>query len=370
MADTAGMTTTSHTAARCAITTLITTAVVGIAAGSGMLGAARPDATDDALTGTVETFVGSEPGGVSVLVVRDGVATTAVVGDATRAGDPITPATRFRVGSISKTFVATMVLQLVDEGRVALDEPLSTYVADAPIGGDVPIGALLRHRSGLANYMDTEAYNVDAWSDLNRVFTPTEVLGYLAESPVAAPDTQFLYANTNYILLGLLVEAVDGAPLNDALRTRITGPLGLDATQFEIAGEPPIPDLAGAWYPDLYDGDPADPYASFASGTWAAGALVSNTSDVRAFFAALVGGELISEASLAAMTDPGVDGYGLGLEVLGLPSGRMFYGHRGEVIGYLSFAGIEPESGDSIVVLTNNAYLQASALSDQITSDW
>jgi hypothetical protein len=84
------------------------------------------------------------------------------------------------------------------------------------------------------------------------------------------------------------------------------------------------------------------------------------------FLDAAFGGELISAGSLAALTEPGVDGYGLGIEVLGLPSGRTLYGHRGEVVGYLSFAGIEPESGDSIMVLTSNPYLQASTLSDQI----
>ena len=120
----------------------------------------------------------------------------------------------------------------------------------------------------------------------------------------------------------------------------------------------------------MYDGDPSAPYDSFASGTWAAGALISTTGDTQAFLAALVNGEVISDSGLAEMTAPGTDGYGLGLEVLGLPSGRTFYGHRGEVVGYLSFAGIEPTTGDSIVVLTNNVALQPTALSDQLTADW
>jgi D-alanyl-D-alanine carboxypeptidase len=364
------MTNLLRNVARSAAAALIASAAIVSVTGPVTAGAARPSAADDALTASVQAFVGSEPGGASVLVVRDGVAATATVGDATLGGDPITPATRFRVGSISKMFVATMVLQLVDEGLVDLDETLSTYLPDTPIGGDVPVRALLRHRSGLPNYMDDEAYSTDVWTDPTRVFTPTELLGYLDGDPVAAPDTQFLYANTNYVLLGLLVEALDGTDLNTALGTRITTPLALAATRFEIAGEPPIDDLAGAFYEGIYDGDPAAPYDSFASGTWAAGALVANAGDIQAFLDALFGGDLISDDSLAALTDPGEDGYGLGVEVLGLPSGRIFYGHRGEVVGYLSFAGIEPESGDSIVVLTNNPYLQASALSDQITATW
>ena len=158
--------------------------------------------------------------------------------------------------------------------------------------------------------------------------------------------------------------------LNTALSERITAPLALEATRFEIAGDPPIENLAGGWHPDVYDGDPSAPYESFASGTWAAGALVSTSGDVQAFLAALVGGELFSDSALAEMTDPGVDGYGLGLEILGLPSGQIYYGHRGEVVGYLSFAGIEPTTGDSIVVLTNNVALRPTVLSDQLTAEW
>lgn len=92
-------------------------------------------------------------------------------------------------------FVAAMVLQLV-EGSIDLDEPLSTYLPDTPLGADVPIRALLRHRSGLANYAYDEDFIVDSFEDPTRVFTPAELLGYLSDAPVTEPDTQFEYANT------------------------------------------------------------------------------------------------------------------------------------------------------------------------------
>lgn len=331
--------------------------------------AAASPGTDLAAIAT--EFVGAAPGGVSVLVVRDGVETTAAAGTASADGTPIGPDTRFRVASISKMFVAAMVMQLVDEGSVDLDAPLSTYVPDAVVGGDVPVRLLLRHRSGLVSYMDDEAFLADQAAEPDRVFTPDELLGYTTDTPAGEPDVEWVYMNTNFILLGQLVEALDGTDLQSALQARITEPLGLAATQYEIGGVAPLDDVAGPWAYDPYLGDPATPYASVASGMWAAGAVVSTPPDIHAFLAALVGGELISDASFAAMTDPGQDGgYGLGIEILGFPSGTTYYGHRGETIGYRSFAGIDPASGDTVIVLTNNSDLDAVALSELITGDW
>ncbi len=338
-----------------------------VAAGSAT---ASPAAASD-LTAVVTDFVGAAPGGASVLVVRDGVETAVTAGAASSDGTAIAPETRFRVASISKMFVAAMVLQLVDEGAVDLDAALSTYVPEAVVGGDVPVRLLLRHRSGLVGYMEDEAFLVDQASDPDRVFTPDELLEYTTDTPAGEPDTEWVYTNTNFILLGQLIEAVDGTDLNAALQARITRPLGLASTQFEIAGGPPQADLAEPWAYDPYLGEPNTSYASVASGMWAAGAVVSSPADIHAFLRALVGGGVLSEASFAEMTDPGQDGgYGLGIEILTFPSGTVYYGHRGEALGYRSFAGIEPTTGDAVVVLTNNSDLDAVALSDLITADW
>jgi D-alanyl-D-alanine carboxypeptidase len=299
--------------------------------------------SDPSLDAIVDGFVEGRMGGASVLVTRGGIESTATAGVATAAGDPVTPTTRFRVGSISKVFVAVMVLQLVDEGRVDLDELLATYLPDSAVGGDVPVRLLLRHRSGLADYAFDEEFVLATFERLDRVFTPDELLGYIADDPVATPDTEFVYANTNYVLLGQLIERVEGSDLDSVLRARITGPLGLASTSFAAGGVPAPDGVAGPWYPDLYDGDPAAPYDSTASGTWAAGALISSPGDLAAFLGALFNGDLLTTASLAEMIDPGVDGgYGLGIEILGVPSGRTMYGHRGEVLGFLSLAAIEP----------------------------
>ena len=322
------------------------------------------------LDAAVADFVGDEDGGAVALVVRDGVTTVAAAGVANSAGDRMTTETSFRVGSLSKSFVATMVMQLVDEGGVALDATLSTYLTDTPVGGDVRIRDLLRHRSGVPSYTDVEAFFSDALGDLTRVFTPDEVLEYVAGIPAGEPDQQFVYSNTNYLLLGQLIEHVDGTDLNAALANRITGPLGLEATRFDVAHEPAIDGLAGGWHPDVIDGDPVAPYDSISSGAWAAGALVSTAGEVSPFLGALFGGELISAAALAEMTMTEPDEYGLGLGYIVLPSGTALYGHDGEIFGYLSFMAIEPLTGNTLVILTNNGALQPFDLAQPLLADW
>ena len=203
--------------------------------------------SSDDLDALLVDALGEQDGGIAVLSIRDGVTTSAVAGVANAAGDPIAADTPFRVGSISKPFVATMVLQLVDEGSVDLDEPLSTYLPNTPIGGDVPIRMLLNHRSGLPNYTDQSAFIPDVFEDRNRVFTPDEILAWVEGTVTDEPGQHFAYSNTNYILLGQLIERVTGTDLDTALRQRISEPLGLEATRFATV-ETANPDgLAAPW---------------------------------------------------------------------------------------------------------------------------
>ena len=229
---------------------------------------------------------------------------------------------------------------------------------------------LLRHRSGLPNYTDIEDFITDTLADRTRVFTPDEVLAYVADVPPGESDQEFAYSNTNYILLGQLIEELEAADLAAVLDDRISGPAGLDATHLAVAGTPAIEGLAGGWHPDVLDGDPAAAYDSIASGAWAAGAIVSTASELRTFLEALLGGELMSADALAAMTTTDPDGYGLGIGLLELESGTRLLGHEGGIPGYLSFMAIDPISGDICVVLTNNTELPLSELTEQILADW
>jgi D-alanyl-D-alanine carboxypeptidase len=327
-------------------------------------------AAPDDLTQLVVEFLGERDGGASVLSIRAGETTTAVAGNANAAGDPITPDTPFRVGSISKPLVATIVLQLVDQGRVDLDETLSTYVPNTPIGGDVPIRLLLNHRSGLPNYTDQSAFISDVLEDRSRVFTPDEVLAWVEGSVTAEPDQQFAYSNTNYILLGQLIEQITGTDVGTALRERISEPLGLEATRFATV-ETANPDgLAAPWSFPMFDGDPDAAYDSIASSAWAAGSLTSTTGELATFFDALFAGTLISPDALGEMTHAGPDGYGLGLGVFDDESGTRFYGHDGGIPGYTSASAYDPTTGDTLVVLTNNDQVVAGELALHIADNW
>ena len=327
-------------------------------------------AVDDTLQGVVDSFVGGADGGVVALTIRDSTATTFSAGTATANGDAMNADTPFRVGSISKPFIATMVLQLVDDGRVDLDEPLSTYLPGTPVGGDVSLRSLLSHRSGIPNYTDRSGFFVAVLADRDHSYSLDEILEFVADEPGAPAEQRFNYSNTNYILLGQLIERVSGTDLSTALRTRIAEPLSLEATMFAGSGGEEPANLAAGWSPGVLTGDPAAPYQSIASSAWSAGALISTTADLARFLTGLFAGELISEDALHQMTDVADEGYGLGLFAARLGPDSAGYAHNGAIPGDSSTMAIDPVSGDIIVVPTSNDALVADLLAPQILSTW
>jgi D-alanyl-D-alanine carboxypeptidase len=335
------------------------------------VGASPPETpSSDDLDAVLVDALGEQHGGIAALSIRDGVTTTAVAGVANAAGDPIGADTPFRVGSISKPVVATMVLQLVDEESVDLDDTLSTYLPNTPIGGDVPIRMLLNHSSGLPNYTDQSSFVSDVFEDRNRVFTPDEILAWVKDAATDEPGERFAYSNTNYILLGQLIEHVTGTDLDIALQQRISEPLGLEATRFAAVATANPDHLAAPWSSTEFEGDPDAAYESFASAAWSAGSLTSTTGELAIFFDAVFAGQLISPDALDEMTEAGPDGYGLGLGILDHPSGTRFYGHDGGIPGYASFAAFDPNTGDTVVVLTNNDEVVAPELALNIIDNW
>jgi len=319
-------------------------------------------------------FVGDADGGVVGRLTRDGETTNSAVGAATADGQPMDIDTAFRVGSISKLFVSTMVLQLVDAGLVDLDAPLSTYLPETSVGGDVTVRSLLSHRSGIPSYTDQPGFFDEAFDDLERSLSIDEVLDYVADVPAGEPDQVYSYSNTNYILLGQLLETVGDSDLESALLTRIVEPLGLEATTFDVDGSR-IPDtLAGGWSGDTFKGDPAAPYEAISSGAWSAGSLVSTTADLATFLTSLFEGELVSDELLAEMLDTEPDGYGLGIGstdlMLGNVGSKAFYGHNGGIPGYISVLAGDPETGDIVVLLSNSEALDPHAAAAEILRAW
>jgi D-alanyl-D-alanine carboxypeptidase len=236
-----------------------------------------------------------------------------------RAGD------RFRIGSVTKSFVATLVLQLVGEGRLSLDDNLERWLPGlVPKGERITVRQLLNHTSGLYNYTDD-------LPEPPRRFRPRELVAIATgHRPLFAPGTQFSYSNTNYILAGMLVERVTGQPLADQLEQRILQPLGLGDTELPTTQRALAGTHARGYAPPDEDWQVTDGPARLVNVTemdtswgWAAGAMVSTTADLARFYQALLGGQLLTPELLTQMrttVDASQVGrgarYGLGLEML------------------------------------------------------
>ena len=293
------------------------------------------------------------------------------------------PQARFRVGSITKTFVATVVLQLVGEGRLSLDEPVGRRLPGLLANGDtITVRQLLNHTSGLFNY--TEDPTVLQGLVQNRVFTPRELVAIAETHPsTAPPGTKWAYSNTDYIVAGLLVEAVTGHPVGEELRTRIFEPLGLADTSFpmtsgNIPGYHAHGYLSAALVPagvvvspefvSTPDGRLLDMTELNPSWAWAAGAVISSAPDLSRFYRALMTGSLLTPAMLQEMkttvpddpANPSGQGYGLGIMRIPTSCG-VNWGHNGSVFGYEDAAYWNERTDRTVVVAWNRDHPPAAA---------
>ncbi|MEU4115633.1 serine hydrolase domain-containing protein [Kitasatospora sp. NPDC028055] len=278
-------------------------------------------------------------------------------------GAPVRVDGRFRAGSITKTFTATTVLQLVGEGRLGLDDPVERHLPGmVPNGGRITVRQLLNHSSGLWDPTNepgglfphtTDPGEIRNWLDqggLTRSITPAQVVAAsVAHAPNFPPGARFSYSNVNYTLLGMIIERVTGRTYAQEITARILRPLGMTGTYFpgratDIRG----PHAHGYW--TLAEGpapeDRSDRDVTVESVTWAnsAGELISTLSDLNRFERALLGGRLLSPELMRQMTttipaqsDGGPVGlsYGLGLARLELSCGPV-YGHDGGMPGFAS----------------------------------
>jgi D-alanyl-D-alanine carboxypeptidase len=310
--------------------------------------------------------------------VQDGSETRLVAAGVSdlATGAALRPNDRFRVASITKTFVATVVLQLVEEGRLSLEEPVSRRLPGLLANGDtITVRQLLNHTSGLFNYTDDPT--VLQGLVQNRVFTPRELVAIAETHPsTAPPGTKWAYSNTNYVVAGLLVEAVTGHRVGQELRTRIFEPLGLEDTSFPVtSGKIPgyhahgyvpsellPPGSDATKFPPTPDGRFVDVTELNPSITWAAGAIISNAPDLSRFYRALMTGRLLTPSMLREMkstvptdpTNPSGPGYGLGIVRVPTPCG-VNWGHDGAWPGYQDVA-LWNERTDRTVVIAWTLY--------------
>ncbi len=231
---------------------------------------------------------------------------------------PLTEDTKYRIGSITKTYTAVMIFQLVEEGKLKLNDHLDKFFPQIPNAAKITIGHILAHRSGIPDL------TVDgSWGMQSR--THEEVLTAIAKGqPNFEPDSQHRYSNTGYVLLGYIVEKVDGKPYQEALKQRITSKIGLNNTYMGVGNTNPDNNESlsyrylGAWKdaPEINFSIPAG-----------AGAIVSTPTDMARFIQALFDLKLVSKSSLDQMITIH-DGEGMGMEPFSF-AGKTLYGHTG-----------------------------------------
>ncbi|MFE2106318.1 serine hydrolase domain-containing protein [Kitasatospora sp. NPDC059463] len=286
-------------------------------------------------------------------------------------GQPAGPDGRFRIGSVTKTFVSTVVLQLVGEGRLRLDDPVERHLPGVvPNGAAITVRQLLNHTSGLFNYTDDERFQIRSEADLQdfvygtwryRDYQPQQLAAVSAEHPpYFAPGQGWHYSNTNYVLAGMIIRKVTGHTWQREVERRIVRPLHLDDTLFPGSGTGFGGPHAHA-YVDMPTG-PADVTRLNPSLVDAAGNGISTTADLDRFHAALFGGRLLRPAEMAALTDTvptTIDGgrYGLGVLRLDLGEGcEPAWGHDGSLPGWSTLL-LGSRDGRRQFALSHNPFL-------------
>lgn len=293
------------------------------------------------------------------LIIEDGLADI-------ETGRPIKKQDHVRIGSVTKSFTVTVILQLVGEGLLSLDEPAGNYLPDVE-NSDATIAELANMRSGIFNYTEDADFITEfIESDFLKVWTDQELVDAADRNiPYFPPGGGWHYSNTNTVILGMIVEQVTGRPLGVEIRERIIGPLGLGGTTYPTTPDMPEPFAHGYGFDPLEDISFTDPSSSAGSG-----AMISRLDDLKKWGRALGKGTLLSAELQAERIDslepivfdpcddddpdrpkrscPEYDKYGLGMgEISG------WIGHTGEYIGYTSLVMYHPESGSVVVIVTN-----------------
>jgi len=292
------------------------------------------------------------------------------------------PHTYFRIASITKTMTSAVILQLAQEGKLRLGDRISKYVPGVPNGNNITLAELLEMRSGLYDYTSSPRMAGFLDNQPNKAWTPRELLAIsFAHPPNFSPGTAYEYSNTNYALLGLVVEKVDRRPLAAVMRERLFRPLGLKNTLLPARTSNKIPEPYSHGY--LYGsssvvttGIPNPPYTpkflaaveagriqpndytgvnhSFAT---AAGGAISTADDLSTWIRALVSGRVLNAhyqriwRDSLKPADSGLD-YGYGINRLRWGNNTLYL-HGGETVGYNSEAGYDPGNKVTLVVWTN-----------------
>ena len=273
--------------------------------------------------------------------------------------------THFRIGSLTKQFTAAAILQLVEAGKLSLDDPVSRFYPEAPKAWEaVRVRHLLNHTSGIINYTALPDY----LPAISRIERPARALVELVtgEALLFPPGERVEYSNTNYLLLGLAIEFASGQPYARYLAEHIFTLLGLKDTGYDDATAL-LPRRAAGYRFGQGQWRNAAPMAS--SVAYAAGGLYSTVDDLLAWDEALFSGKVISEASRQKMFDDGGRGYGFGWYV-GTAHGRTLWSHGGAVSGFLAMTDYYPGERLAVIVLANNENAPAQKMARELGALW
>ena len=329
------------------------------------------------LAATQSLVDGGFPAALTAVRDKDGNTTNAAAGIGNLETGEAPPLDgEVRIGSNTKTFVAVVILQLVQEGKISLDEPIETYLpgllrGEGIDGTKITVRQLLQHTSGLPEYHDTLVLEKDIFQVKDNYYSHRDLLDVALGKPAAfEPGSQFTYTNTNYIVLTLLAERLEHRPFAEQIDKRIVEPLGLSRTYYPGPGEE---DIRGTHPHGYHRNTPTEEWKDITriDPSWAggAGAMISTPSELTKFIQATFDGTLLNQDSITEMkktvdTDhPEIwmGGYGLGIFPMSLSCGGEAWGHSGGIPGYGSYNMVGPDG--TAVALT------VTAPSDAIVDD-
>jgi len=258
---------------------------------------------------------------------------------------PNTVDTKFRIGSLTKQFTAAAVLRLQEQGKLRVGDRLKQYLPDIPASWDeITLHQLLSHTSGIPNYTAVKR----VWTD---PITPADMIGFLRDKPLDfAPGSDYRYSNSNYYLLGAVVEKVSGEKYEQYLRENIFGPAGMNDSGFDHALT--VLDKRASGYNRQGPGDLENAGYIDTSVAFSAGGLYSTTADLFRWRKALFGGKVLSAASFQTMTTPVKHDYGYGI-VIDQEQNHKRFSHSGAINGFDSFLAYYPDDDLTVVVLSN-----------------
>jgi D-alanyl-D-alanine carboxypeptidase len=346
---------------RAVVVAVLAVLVLGISAAP----AATPKAKRINLSSIARELVKDGSPGAIVYVRTPTATRTGVAGYADRSAHiSMRASDRYRIASVTKAFVSVLILQLEAAGKLDIDDPVEKYLPRVvPNGGAITLRELMNHTSGLFNYTDDDAFVNDPVTNYSRAWTPAQLLAVaFAHPPNFSPGKDWSYSNTNYIVLGLVVEAVTGVPLGQVLQEKIFTPLKLSSTSFPSTIEL-APDFVHGYVKvqgtPLIDITPAlNP-----SWGWAAGAIVSTAKDVTTFYRALFTRKLLPATQLTEMETSSSTSRGYGLGVFSAYSScGLAFAHPGDALGWQNIAFSTANGKRQAVVMVNVNFANSDRL--------